>query len=272
MKIKKFVLERFGHFTDQGFDFDGGMGLHVLYGPNEAGKSTVLHGLRDALFGIDPRSPYNFLHDYGDMRLLAEVENAAGKAVAFRRRKGNKNTLLDLDGAVLPDTTLVAFLGPIDRHFFTRMFGLDHTELRRGGKALVDSGGDAADSLFGAASGLSSVLSISGDLKESSDALFTARKSQTKPFYQALDRFREAQRDLRKSTVTPAEWKDLQEETKHVMEKRKRLAEEIKAQRAEETRANRSLRVRPHVSKILELRQKIEELGDVPGLASSASP
>ena len=270
MKIKKFVLERFGHFTDQGFDFDGGKGFHVLYGPNEAGKSTVLHGLRDALFGIDTRSPYNFVHDYGDMRLLAEVENAAGETIAFRRRKGNKNTLLDLKDAVLPDTALAAFLGPIDRGFFTRMFGLDHTELRRGGKSLLDSGGDAADSLFGAASGLSSVLSISGDLKESADALFTARRSQAKPFYQALDRRQEAQRELRESTVTTAEWKNLQEETKHVMEKRERLAEEIKEQRAEETRANRSLRVRPHVNKIRELRQKIAELGDVPGLASDS--
>ena len=46
MKINLFKLLAYGPFTDKILDFsDGGFGLHVVYGPNEAGKSTALRAL-----------------------------------------------------------------------------------------------------------------------------------------------------------------------------------------------------------------------------------
>ena len=160
MKVNQFILERFGNLTNQLFDFNKGEGIQVLYGPNEAGKSTVLQGLKDVLFGIDPRSPYNFLHDYKEMLLSATIENAVGQSVSFQRRKGTKNTLLSSDGELLSAGALAPFLGAVNKDEFTRMFGLDHVELRQGGEALLKSEGDAVDGLFGRAAGLSSIMSL----------------------------------------------------------------------------------------------------------------
>ena len=43
MKILQLILQRFGPFSDVTLDLDGGnQGFHVLFGPNEAGKSSSL--------------------------------------------------------------------------------------------------------------------------------------------------------------------------------------------------------------------------------------
>ena len=71
--------------------------LHILFGPNEAGKSTALAAIEDMLFGISTRSPYGVLHDYSAMRIGALLQNGT-EALEIVRRKGSKDTLLDADG------------------------------------------------------------------------------------------------------------------------------------------------------------------------------
>ena len=42
MKIRKLFLKAFGPFTDSTLDFSGPANVHLIYGPNEAGKSSAL--------------------------------------------------------------------------------------------------------------------------------------------------------------------------------------------------------------------------------------
>ena len=51
MIIKELELKNFGKFSGEQFTF--GDGLNVIYGPNEAGKTTIYHGIGGLLFGID---------------------------------------------------------------------------------------------------------------------------------------------------------------------------------------------------------------------------
>ena len=42
MRIVELNLKAFGPFTDMNLDLSGGAeGLHIIYGPNEAGKSAA---------------------------------------------------------------------------------------------------------------------------------------------------------------------------------------------------------------------------------------
>ncbi len=50
MKLRKAQITAFGRFQNLSLDF--APGLNVVYGPNEAGKSTLLHFLRGMLFGL----------------------------------------------------------------------------------------------------------------------------------------------------------------------------------------------------------------------------
>ena len=52
MRIDYLRLPAFGLFTDETIHFAPDKGLHIIYGRNEAGKSTLLQAVSVAVFGI----------------------------------------------------------------------------------------------------------------------------------------------------------------------------------------------------------------------------
>ena len=98
MRIRRLDLLRYGHFTDRSLELPGGKSdFHIVFGPNEAGKSTALSAVEDLLFGILGQSRYGFLHEYSKMRIGAVLENDSD-VLEVLRRKGNKDTLLGPEG------------------------------------------------------------------------------------------------------------------------------------------------------------------------------
>ena len=76
VEIRELNLTAFGPFTDRRLDFSpAGGGLHIVYGPNEAGKSSSLRGLKALLFGIPARTTDNFLHDNKDLRIAGTLRS-----------------------------------------------------------------------------------------------------------------------------------------------------------------------------------------------------
>ncbi len=51
MKIKELWMKNFGRFTDQRIEF--GEGINLIYGENEAGKTTIHHFIRAMFFGLE---------------------------------------------------------------------------------------------------------------------------------------------------------------------------------------------------------------------------
>lgn len=158
MRLSRFDLIRYGHFTDFSLNFGsrqpGEPDFHIVYGANEAGKSTVRNAFLDFLFGIEKQSGYNFQHPYPSMQIggLLEIE---GVAHDLARIKKDKNDLLDAAGQPVSDTLLTAILGSIDRAGYQTMFSLDDDSLQDGGETILKSEGDLGRLLFSAASGLS---------------------------------------------------------------------------------------------------------------------
>ena len=195
MRIEQLHLERYGLFDDFRLDLsDPGVRLHLIHGPNEAGKSTALAAIIDMLFGVLERTPYAFRHGNAQLRIAATLSNAAGQELTFKRRKGRVNTLLPPDeGPPLSDTALVPFLKGVNRELFERMFGLDHERLRLGGEAMLDAKGELTRSLFEAGSGAVGIVRISEWISEQADAIGTpARKAATRPYWLAQAQFEAA--------------------------------------------------------------------------------
>ena len=113
MRLNRLALIAYGPFRDHTLDFAGRhTALHLVYGPNEAGKSTTLRALRNLLFGIPARSPDNFRHPHPQLRIGAELVRSDGQTLAFIRRKGLRKTLRGEDDQTpLKDEALRAFLG-----------------------------------------------------------------------------------------------------------------------------------------------------------------
>src|SRR4051794_36447969 len=97
MRIHRLDLLRYGPFTDKILNFRRDAKLHLVFGPNEAGKSSSLAAIGDLLFGFAKRKEFDFLHDAATLRIGSELVSQDGTALAFRRRRGNKKTLLSAD-------------------------------------------------------------------------------------------------------------------------------------------------------------------------------
>lgn len=202
MRLIDLSLERWGPFTDRLLAFDPAADLVIVHGRNEAGKTSALAGLVDALYGIEPRSRFNFLHDYADMRVGATLANTTGERLVFRRRKGNRATLRDAAGEPLNDDALRPFLGGVDRSLFLTSFGLDQDALRAGGRELARGEGALGAALAAAAPGLGRLVALRRTLADEAAGLFSERRSQGKPFYVATDAWQSARSRLAASSLS----------------------------------------------------------------------
>jgi len=178
MRLKRLDLARYGKFTDQSIDFaermDGEPDLHIIYGPNEAGKSTALAAFLDVLFGIETRSRFNFLHPYATMRIGASLELAGGTR-EFLRVKRPQNSLLDASERPISEGVLLGELGGIDRESYRTMFSLDDETLEAGGESILASKGDLGQLLFSASAGLADLTRSLSDLRTEADGFYKYR-------------------------------------------------------------------------------------------------
>ncbi|MGO3931376.1 ATP-binding protein [Rhodopseudomonas pseudopalustris] len=178
MRLRRLDLTRYGKFTDRSIDFgertEGQPDLHVIYGPNEAGKSTALAAFLDLLFGIGSQSPFDFIHPYPTMRIGAALD-LAGDTREFARIKRPQNSLLDGDGRTLPEAAIRAELGGIERDAYRTMFSLDDETLEKGGESILASRGDLGQLLFSASAGLSHLSDKLVGLKGEADGFYKYR-------------------------------------------------------------------------------------------------
>lgn len=176
MRFRRIEIPAFGNFTNFLAEFPRGeTDFHLVYGPNEAGKSTLLRAIRGLLFGIPQQNPDNFRHDYHQFRLIGELEDAKGGVRTFERRKGRTNTLLDTAGAPIPEDELRVLLGGVDQAYFDSLFGLGAAELRRGADELLRGEGRLGEALFSASLGGTPVDQVIRSLEAEAGAIFSGR-------------------------------------------------------------------------------------------------
>ena len=273
MRLARLDLLRYGRFTDASIELPRAeRDIHIVFGPNEAGKTTSLTAIEDVLFGIPQRSPYNFLHSYQAMRVGAVLENG-GDCFEFQRRKTRRDMILGPDGDSLPgdERLLAPFLGGADRVYFDRMFNLSHGRLAEGGRAIIDAKDDVGQMLFAAGTGLADLRERLKQLEEEADRLWAPRKSATRLYYQARDRLEEAQVRQREHSLTVSAWRTVR---KKLSDAESTLQERRKEHEETSKELKKLVRVR-HVHGAIrqrrELTQKIAALGDVIVLVEDAA-
>ena len=268
MRILTLHLERYGPFTGRTLTFRPDAKLHIVYGPNEAGKSCSLAAVTDLFFGIERQTPYDFLHDGKELRIGATIAARDGTRLSFRRRKGNKNTLIDADDRPLGDDVLLPFLGSLSRDVFCRAFGLNTPGLRLGAEEMLNSKGDVGASLFAAASGLRGLTELRRNLDDEADGIFAPRASKDRRFYQALNRYEEARKAIRERELRAGEWKDLNEAIDAATKRLDEINEERSAKTTEYARLSRLKRVLPLIRLIDQDLGRIAALGTLPDVPS----
>lgn len=265
MRINRLDLMAFGRFTEKSLDLsDGDLGLHLIYGDNEAGKSTSLRALIGWLFGIPSRTNDNFLHSNPQLRIGGELQLSDGEKIEFIRRKGNKDTLLQYGTDDPFDESLLAGFFPagIDENLFTKLWGIDHGRLIAGGQELLEQSGDLGQALFSAAVGTANLRKILEELQNSALDIFKPRGSKS-ALNKAISDYKDAKKRMRDASLPVSNWKALQKDLLKTNADIGEVEQKINKRNKQKSRLERINRVKGALAQRRNDLRKIEALGTV---------
>lgn len=267
MRIDRIDLIRYGHFFQRAIDIPQCQpDFFVIYGDNEAGKSTLLRGISALLFGVPPRTPDVHSCKGPELRIGATISNSTA-SFSFRRRKGTAATLLSESEAQIPEDRLSPFLHGLDRARFEQFFGLDHIHLREGGEELLRGEGEIGSALFQAAG--FNLRKLLDALDKETGELFS-RRSKSRVIGSALEEYKQARAQMRRLSLSGAAVKEKQAQLERAKASRDALNAEADLLREQLTKLHRIAGNKPDVARLQELRTGLTALEWVPALPANA--
>lgn len=245
MRLDTLDLIAYGPFTGARLDF--GNPFTIVYGLNEAGKTSALRALLDGLFGIHAQTPESFVHAYPNLRIGMTLSWNGGQ-LSFIRRKGNKQTLrAPDDSTVVEDTVLERALHGITRETFATMFGISHEALVKGGRALAQGEGEIGQLLFASAAGLTGLQGTLARLEADAAELYAPRAS-SKSIHQCLRDLHESEQEFAKSQVKVTRFQENQKALREAAAELEVRDRQIDALRRESERLDRIRKALPTIS------------------------
>ncbi len=268
MRLKRIEIPAYGPFSGLAFDLPAsGSDFHLVYGPNEAGKSSLLRAIRALLFGIHAQTADNFIHDYKDLRIAAELERRDGAKRVFQRRKGRGNTLLDAAGNAIPDSDLAEFLGVVDEAYFDSMFGLGGRELREGADELLRGEGKLGQALFSASLGGTPVDRVVQSLEAEAGQYFSGRARRS--IREAAATVKDLRKEARNSLVRPEAWEEVERELARHRDRRQALVDQKNEGANRLAWLERCRDALPFVGQLAEQGRLLAEMPALPALPES---
>lgn len=205
MIIERLDLIAFGRFSDQVIDLSAGpVRFHLVYGPNESGKSTSMRAIHSLLFGMPMRSDDDYIHSYKSMRIGGKFRDAtSNEVIECVRRRGRQKTLMTPDEkAEVDPSRLAAMLRGVDAETFSRQFGLSHHELVSGGRAILEGGGDLGEMLFAAGTGTGPLRAVRQQLEKDCRELFIKGGS-SGTLNRLISKYQENEKRIRELRLLP---------------------------------------------------------------------
>ncbi|MDC0434693.1 AAA family ATPase [bacterium] len=184
IRIEQLDLAFFGHFTNKQFNFGkrttATPDFHIVYGANEAGKTTFMESYLRLLYGFEARNePYAFRHGRANLH-VSGILQLDDEVREFHRKSTNKNTLVDELGNVLPEASLQAHLGGLAVSDYRKLLCIDDESIEKGGEEIVNSRGDIGTLLFSAAAGISDLWQVLESIRNEAEAIHKSRATKTR--------------------------------------------------------------------------------------------
>ena len=262
VKIRQLHINRFGHFNECDLVFPGD-GLQVIYGPNEAGKTTLLEFLRGLLFDFPARTPYDF-GGQGEMAGVAMLELRDGRAVELRRRKGNKDKVaIKLDGQPtdLDDVGWLRLLDHADRGLFESVFAFGLDQLSQGEASLKHESLQSA--LFGGSlGGTSSPDKVIAELDQQAGDLFKPGRATNPSINKLLVELKTLKKEANTRSLRPEKYHEVEAAVAKAAEHAQSLHQQVDQLRREHSKIEKRVRAWPKWWELQQRRSERESLGN----------
>lgn len=227
MLIKHVHIDGFGKWHDQDFDFDDH--LSVIFGQNEAGKTTLANFILSVLFGFaDGRGKNRFQQylpkngaTYGGSLIISQ----AGQQYTIKRTKGTKGgkvTITDVNGHRKPVSFLQELVGPLDRELYQAIYSFGNQDLIT---EDLDQGTVEQQLQQVGAVGSQEWLRQSNQLSKAADELYKPR-GRKQPLVKHLQEYQVLRDKLNVARDQYAEYHAMQEQTQSLTAEQDRLAKQ----------------------------------------------
>ncbi len=268
MKIDALRLSAFGPFADKTIDFSGNEhGLHIVFGVNEAGKSTALRAILALLYGFGHKVEDAWLHDYSKLEVGGALLLPDDRRLNLTRFKRRKNDLIDDDtGEPYNQTELDTVLGKMSRQAFEHAFGISHISLRQGVDSVLAAGGELGHALFAATSGLNILKQVMSSLDNQQDQLFKPR-AQKAAINAGISELDKLNKELRNVSASQNQWKQMKTSLDKLLDREIAVADRLQVLSSEISLLSRHHDALKHVTRQSQLKIDLDALGPVPDLA-----
>ncbi|QNO27845.1 AAA family ATPase [Sphingopyxis sp. OPL5] len=263
MRLTELSLENYGGFANRELTIPETAGLTLVFGANEAGKSTCLEAISDFLFSIPKNTQRGSLFGYDGMRIGASMRLVDGTSLTLKRRKGNGRTLADAAGTAFEDSILAPVLGAITRDRFETLFGLNHETLRNGGERLLHAEGEIGRLIVEAGGGLRALVSRLDDLGAEANLLFDTRRSASRLYYQQLAVFEAADKTARGAQLSRETYEQSRRAAIAAEKSLSGLRDERRNLAISRSKLERGLRVSPHLRQLDHLTTALAAYEDI---------
>ncbi len=208
MRIQRLRIDGFGHFAERewgGFERP----VTVFYGPNEAGKSTLLEFVRQVLFGYSRANSATYYPALAGGRYGSSVTivSDGGETVIVQRTSGSHGgalTLTTAEGEPLPDSELQRLLGHSE-DVFRKVSTFTLGELHN---AALLSDSSVNSQIYSAGMGAANLPSALRSLSDDKGKLFR-RGGSTQAVYHAAEKLKGIEERLREVAKNAAEYGSL---------------------------------------------------------------
>ena len=218
MRILNLRIDGFGQFADRQF---GALErpVTVFFGPNEAGKSTLLEFVRRVLFGFPRKSgrvnayPALAGGSYGG---YLTIEGADGRMYDVRRTTGRSYSgdvlLTSATGDTLPESELALLLGHHSREVFERIFAFTLDDLYSD-DLLNDA--NVNSQIYSAGMGVTSLPNAVKSIESSRIGIFLKGGS-TQKIYEIYNKIEDVDNKLREVSNNAARYGELTDRLQRV--------------------------------------------------------
>ncbi|MHC1568125.1 MAG: AAA family ATPase [Candidatus Syntropharchaeia archaeon] len=247
MRLKKLKLENYGIFHNKEILIPDS-NLVLLYGPNEAGKTTLLHAIRESFFGFKlNRNPY----DFGGGKMASEVNLLMndGKEIYYRRTKARKSPIKG--EIILPNGSLIeldedklfAMFGNINNDVYWNLFGFSSAELAQGEESIKNK--EITEVLYGSGmGGVTNIEDIRLMIVSEEEGLFKST-GRLPTLNKLIKQISEMEKEMRREIILPSNYDRRTRELKKIEKKKDELKQKL-----EEARRNMD-----HIENLREARE-----------------
>lgn len=262
MRIEQVHIEQFGELID--WPIDGfGEGMTVLFGRNEAGKTSLLEFIRRTLFGYPsrPKNKYEAINGLPPAGSLSLRLNNNSTIKVSRKNVSKGEPEIEHDGKLLRgESALREFIGKIPESVFSRVYAIGLDDLHT---VEILREAELKGVLFGAGAGVIDPMRARALFTGEKEALFKSARAHTHKINLAAKELRDLDRKLKEARSQIDGFDGLVEMMRQVEASIESLREQRRECDRRLKRRQGLIKVYPDFVSLMQARQALKELGDI---------